>query len=282
MQFVRAISPSTSYAPAAVALATNYGWKRVCTLGFKSPDYVAAVTSWTSALVQKSINVRNTFLDELGFRRAGSLSSALSTIEADRLRVIMVFATPDFVKQVALTADAMGFVSSGWAWISDGAVGKIDFKGNARDVRATSTRRPLHAQSSRNNLRSCAVGWHTHVSRSRGCDRDRCDASQGEATRRAFNGWLCISPLEPDTPTVRKFKQDVRKLTQSKFGIALAESEEIDSAATKLYDGIFLWARALSRVFAGNGAWLGSCLHPPATLVGRRASESSVFGCCLR
>jgi hypothetical protein len=46
----------------------------------------------------------------------------------------------------------------------------------------------------------------------------------------------------------------VRKLTQSEFGIALSENDEIDPAAAKLYDGIFLWARALSRVFANNGA----------------------------
>jgi hypothetical protein len=143
VQFVRAISPSTSYAPAAAALATNYGWKRLCTLAFKSPDYVTTVASWTKGLVDNNINVRNTFLDELGFRRAGSLSTTLSTIEADRLRVIMVLATPEFIKQVALTADHMGFVSSGWAWISDGVVGKVDFKGSTPDVRATCTSCPL-------------------------------------------------------------------------------------------------------------------------------------------
>lgn len=80
------------------------------------------------------------------------------------------------------------------------------------------------------------------------------DASQATATRRAFHGWLYIAPLDPDTPTVRKFKSDVRKLTESEFGIALAPSEEIDAAAAKLYDGIILWAKALSRVFANNGA----------------------------
>ena len=53
---------------------------------------------------------------------------------------------------------------------------------------------------------------------------------------------------------MRKFKSDVRKLTESEFGIALAPSEEIDAAAAKLYDGIILWAKALSRVFANNGA----------------------------
>ena len=58
---------------------------------------------------------------------------------------------------------------------------------------------------------------------------------------------------------MRKFKSDVRKLTESEFGIALAPSEEIDAAAAKLYDGIILWAKALSRVFANNGA-------PPCTI----------------
>jgi hypothetical protein len=84
----------------------------------------------------------------------------------------------------------------------------------------------------------------------------RCtnSGSQATATRRAFHGWLYISPLDPATPTVRKFKSDVRKLTQSEFGIALSENDKIDPAAAKLYDGIFLWARALSRVFANNGA----------------------------
>jgi hypothetical protein len=62
----------------------------------------------------------------------------------DRLRVIVVFATSDFVKLVALRADAMGLVSSGWAWVSDGVIGKINFKGDTPDVsaeaRASATR----------------------------------------------------------------------------------------------------------------------------------------------
>ena len=145
VQFVRAISPSTSYAPAAVALAKNYGWKRVCTLAFKSSDYTATTVAWTNLFVDNFISTRNLYLGEEGFRRAGapsatlsetgSLSATLSKIDTDRLRVIIVFAPPDFVKLAALRADAMGFVSSGWAWVSDGVIGKIDFKGDAPDVR---------------------------------------------------------------------------------------------------------------------------------------------------
>jgi hypothetical protein len=135
LQFTRSVSPSTSYAPAVVSLAMSYGWKRVCTLAFKSPDYVSTVTSWTNALVDARITVRNAYLDELGFRRSGSLSATLSKIEADRLRVIMAVTSPEFLKQVALAADAMGFVSSGWAWISDGVVGKLGFDGDTPDVR---------------------------------------------------------------------------------------------------------------------------------------------------
>ena len=82
----------------------------------------------------------------------------------------------------------------------------------------------------------------------------RVSQAMADQTRRAFHGWLYVAPLDPATPTVRKFKSDVRKLTQSEFGIALSENDEIDPAAAKLYDGIFLWARALSRVFANNGA----------------------------
>ena len=81
-----------------------------------------------------------------------------------------------------------------------------------------------------------------------------CDASQAIATRRAFNGWLYLAPLDPETPGVRQFKNDVRKLTEPEFGFTLAEDEPIDAAAAKLYDGIFLWAKALSRVFSSNGA----------------------------
>ena len=136
VQFVRAISPSTSYAPAAVAVSKNYGWKRVCTLAFQSPDYRATTVAWTNAFSDEFINARNIYVDEQGFRRSGSLSATLSKIEADRLRVVIVFATPDYVKLAALRADAMGFVSSGWAWVSDGVIGKINFKGDTPDVRA--------------------------------------------------------------------------------------------------------------------------------------------------
>jgi hypothetical protein len=144
LQFVRAISPSTSYAPAAVALAKNFGWKRVCTLAFNSPDYTATTVAWTNALSDSFINARNIYLDEDGFRNATSLSATLSILDMDRLRVIVVFATSDFVKLVALRADAMGLVSSGWAWVSDGVIGKINFKGDTPDVsaeaRASATR----------------------------------------------------------------------------------------------------------------------------------------------
>ena len=267
VQFVRAISPSTSYAPAAVALAKNYGWKRVCTLAFKSPDYTATTVAWTKSMVDNSITIRNLYLDEQGFRRAGSpsatlsktgsLSATLSKIDTDRLRVIIVFAPAEFVKLAALRADAMGFVSSGWAWVSDGVIGKIDFKGDTPDVRAR--RRvvfPRVPALSQTCLRPEQLA-STRLCHARfrmlgaiGC----CDASQAIATRRAFNGWLYLAPLDPETPGVRHFKNDVRKLTQPEFGFTLAEDEPIDAAAAKLYDGIFLWAKALSRVFSSNGA----------------------------
>ena len=81
-----------------------------------------------------------------------------------------------------------------------------------------------------------------------------CDV-QAVTTRAAFHGWLYISSLDPDTPTVRKFKDDVRQRTQSEFGIKLATDAQIGESAAALYDGIVLWAKALSRVFASNGAW---------------------------
>ena len=136
VQFVRATSPSTSYAPAAVAVSKNYGWKRVCTLAFQSPDYRATTVAWTKAMVDNSITIRNIYLDEQGFRRSGTLSATLSVIDTDRLRVIIVLATPEYAKTAALRADAMGYVRSGWAWVSDGAIGKINFKGDTPDVRA--------------------------------------------------------------------------------------------------------------------------------------------------
>ena len=59
-----------------------------------------------------------------------------------------------------------------------------------------------------------------------------CDV-QAVATRRAFHGWLYISPLNPSTPTVRKFDADVRSLTQSEFGVKLSPREEIDATAAR-------------------------------------------------
>ena len=93
--------------------------------------------------------------------------------------------------------------------------------------------------------------------------------SQAVEARHALHGWLYLTPLDPDTPGVRQFKRQVRELTQSelfespatKSRITLKDGEPIDAAAAKLYDGIFLWAKALSRVFSSNGAplpgWTG-------------------------
>jgi hypothetical protein len=229
----------------------------VCTLAFKSSDYTATTVAWTNLFVDKFINTRNLYLDEQGFRRAPSLSATLSKADNDRLRVIIVFAPAEFVKLAALRADAMGFVSSGWAWVSDGVIGKIDFKGNTPDVRAR--RRvvfPRMPALSHTCLRpeqlasTCLCHARFRMPGTIGC----CDASQAIATRRAFNGWLYLAPLDPETPGVRHFKNDVRKLTEPEFGFTLAEDEPIDAAAAKLYDGIFLWAKALSRVFSSNGA----------------------------
>ena len=256
VQFVRAISPSTSYAAAAVAVAKNYGWKRVCTLAFQSPDYRATTVAWTNLFADNFINARNIYVDEQGFLRSGSLSATLSKIDTDRLRVIIVFAQPEYVKLVALRADTMGFVSSGWAWVSDGVISKIDFKGDTPNVR---TRRrflcPRACQRSRKVLRlPQRLRARSYEVAKMPCAIGCCDASQAIATRRALNGWLYLAPLDPETPGVRQFKNDVRKLTRSEFGVTLAEDEPIDAAAAKLYDGIFLWAKALSRVFSNNGA----------------------------
>ena len=49
-------------------------------------------------------------------------------------------------------------------------------------------------------------------------------------------------------------QNDVRKATQSEFGITLAQDEPIDAAAAKLYDGVYLWAKSLNRVLSNNGA----------------------------
>ncbi len=168
-------------------------------------------------------------------------SEALRKIIDLKLRVVVVLATAIEVQSIALMWKEQAGVVERWAWITDSTVIMCDFAGDAPKVRCTRTIR-----------RSCARTSPPCFLTPSAC----CDASQATATRRAFNGWLYISPLDPDTPTVRKFKRDVRELTESKFGITLAASEEIDSAAAKLYDGIFLWARALSRVLANNGAAL--------------------------
>ena len=99
-----------------------------------------------------------------------------------------------------------------------------------------------------------------------------CYASQAIATRRAFNGWLYLAPLDPETPGVREFKTDVRKLTRSEFGVALAEDEPIDAAAAKLYDGVYLWAKSLSRVFSSKGAPVHGCVSAEC----RTASDQGV------
>jgi hypothetical protein len=108
-------------------------------------------------MVDNSLTIRNIYVDEQGFRRAGSLSATLSKIDTDRLRVVIVFAPPDYVKLAALRADAMGFVSSGWAWVSDGVIGKIDFKGNTPDVRARLLCVPSRASALANVLATGAA-----------------------------------------------------------------------------------------------------------------------------
>jgi hypothetical protein len=132
VQFVRSLSPSTSYAPAVVLLASNYGWSRVCLL---ASDFGATVASWSSALVAKNVNVFKERIDTFSSDILQSISAVLSAIADQRLRVVFVLATPEYVQKVAVAADSLQLINSGWAWISDSTVEKIDFAGDAPDVR---------------------------------------------------------------------------------------------------------------------------------------------------
>jgi len=125
VQFVRSLSPSTSYAPAVVGLASKYGWKRVCLLVSVSDE---TSPSWTSALVNKNVNV-------LKKQIVGSISDVLAEIADERLRVVLVLAPPVYVRNVAVAADSLQLIRTGWAWITDSAAQKIDFTGDAPDVR---------------------------------------------------------------------------------------------------------------------------------------------------
>ena len=136
VQFVRSLSPSTSYAPAVVGLASKYGWSRLCILGFPS----LTTTKWSSALRQELVTVAEKYVSPLLFNslRKSSVSSIktlLAEIADERLRVVLVLAPPVYVRNVAVAADSLQLIRTGWAWITDSAAQKIDFTGDAPDVR---------------------------------------------------------------------------------------------------------------------------------------------------
>jgi hypothetical protein len=76
---------------------------------------------------------------------------------------------------------------------------------------------------------------------------------QANAMRKALHGWLYIAAVVPDNPRVREFAQDVRVETERESMIKIDEAG-VDSAATHLYDAIYLWAHAYTHVLSQKGS----------------------------
>ena len=86
---------------------------------------------------------------------------------------------------------------------------------------------------------------------SKGCVLRLLMLLQFRAVTRAFQGWIYVAPLVPDTTAVRDFMHEVKVVTERDFAVAVGD--DVDPAAARLHDAIILWANAYSRVVKNNG-----------------------------
>ena len=182
----------------------------------------------------------------ISLQRNDPAAPFLQKLVQRKLRVIILIMSTPQIREIAVLWKQQAHKDR-WVWITDNKILQIDFDSDTSEVR------PNSAFCSSSGATVAQYAFEQSAS---------CDVSQAVEARRALHGWLYLMPLDPDTPGVRQFKRQVRELTQSelfespasKARITLDADEPIDAAAAKLYDGIFLWAKAMSRVFASNGA----------------------------
>jgi hypothetical protein len=241
LQFVRTVSTSKSLAPAVVALVQSFKWMRCLIVCHDEDTFGVTAAEWSDSLAAAGIYVKILRTDGSEARRSAidgfDPMPVMSTILESRQRVIIVLAPTDMVGSIALAADAKGMVSAGWAWISDALCSRVDFRGHT-------TQACLHSSIAVATLGSaCAMSFPMAF----------LLCLQANDMRKALHGWLYIAAVVPDNPRVREFAQDVRVKSERELMIKIDEAG-IDSAATHLYDAIYLWAHAYTHVLSQQGS----------------------------
>jgi hypothetical protein len=134
-QFVRTVSPSTSIAPAAVALILHYKWMRCVALSDHRDAFLMTANAWSQALEAKRADVKRVTLHALPLANTTTVAHALAAILAAKVRVILVFGPSAVLRTIALEASVSGMARAGWVWISDALCAQINAQDETAEVR---------------------------------------------------------------------------------------------------------------------------------------------------
>jgi hypothetical protein len=134
-QFVRTVSPSTSIAPAAVALILHYKWMRCVALSDHRDAFLMTANAWSQALEAKRADVKRVTLHASPLANTTTVAHALAAILAAKVRVILVFGPSAVLRTIALEASVSGMARAGWVWISDALCAQINAQDETAEVR---------------------------------------------------------------------------------------------------------------------------------------------------
>jgi hypothetical protein len=128
MQFVRMASAAPMFAPAIVALMSNFDWKRCVLFSYAGEAYSIISDAWSAGLTSARIDVQLIKFTFTQYSQSGELQHPISDIRATRRRVILVLARAGQMQTIAVTAFDLGMIDRGWAWISDGRLARTDMQ----------------------------------------------------------------------------------------------------------------------------------------------------------
>ena len=134
-QFVRTVSPSTSIAPAAVALILHYKWMRCVALSDHRDAFLMTANAWSQALEAKRADVKRITLHASPLANTTTVAHALAAILAVKVRVVLVFGPSAVLRTIALEASVSGMARAGWVWISDALCAQINAQDDTAEVR---------------------------------------------------------------------------------------------------------------------------------------------------
>ena len=219
MQFVRTVASLSSIGAVWTALFKQLQWKRCVLISSTENVYWQTSVTWTQQLTTMGIAVerQQTFkARQLQMAEDSPVVAWLDIIRKSTIRVVIVLAPSDDAAVIAKLA--LGSAKTSAPAMTLGWA----WLGTTSIVSAESTPLyPMHGES----LRSLG-------------------------NQSVLDGWLYVTITRPNPSTLADFYSQVRSYSKKVFNVS---SSSVNSYADELYNSIFLYAHAVTRVLNATG-----------------------------